>query len=408
MNSHPTETLEPGQTRHELRIEEVLDCATRRFNRQSFTAVTMETVASDLNLMPATLYHYVEDKEELVFRCYNRVIDSYQRELEAANEQGLDGLEKVRTFVRSRLASTSGDRIAFTDLASLSSTRYRAISKGRRRNLQTLEALIDQGIADGSITPSTTRWTAIGVLSVVDWLAYWLSDRDVHSRLNALIAIDDVLTHGLYRRDRSPFDLPKGPSIPEPSIEGKRAQKKQALLRTAAILFNRKGVAATSMDEVAHKAGVTRAALYYHAKDKADLFNLSLMRGIEFVADAWRHIETEDPVSWAIQLQRYLFECHVSTLGPLPTYNNLNFLHPHHKAEVLKHLKDLDEGYRKVIRLGIDGGYFRDVPIFYAEKVHAALTNRFAIWYNDRTKTPARVVADNHTLLFLNGLKRRD
>lgn len=412
VNMPAQETVKPAQSRREqrreLRIGEVLDAATRRFNRQSFTVVTMEDVAADLDLMPATLYHYVTDKEDLVFRCFERVIQSYQQELEAVDEPGFDGLEKVRAFVRRRLSSTSGNRIAFSDLASLPEEKYCALIEGRRRNLHALENLIDQGINDGSITPSNARWTAIGVLSIVDWLAFWLSGRAGYSRTDALIAIDDILTHGVYRRDRPTFELPDRVNTLEPQPPGKREQKKQALLRTASILFNLNGVAATSMDEVAKKANVTRAALYYHAKDKAELYYLCMMREMKFVTSSGKHVSNETPMSWTIQIQRYLFEGHISEIGPLPTYNNLDCLKPDHRAVVMEYIHALDEDFRQRVQQAIDDGYYRKVSIFFADKVHAALTNRFALWYNEPKRVTPKEIADNHMLLYLNGLKRRN
>ena len=47
---------------------------------------------------------------------------------------------------------------------------------------------------------------------------------------------------------------------------------RRALLDTARTLFTAQGYAATSTEEVVHRAGVTRGALYYHFRDKAALF----------------------------------------------------------------------------------------------------------------------------------------
>lgn len=47
---------------------------------------------------------------------------------------------------------------------------------------------------------------------------------------------------------------------------------REALLDTAESLFREKGVAGTSLDAIAIAAGVTRGAVYWHFKNKADLF----------------------------------------------------------------------------------------------------------------------------------------
>ncbi len=49
------------------------------------------------------------------------------------------------------------------------------------------------------------------------------------------------------------------------------AETRQALLRAALAVFSRQGYAATRLEDVAHEAGVTRGAIYWHFKSKADL-----------------------------------------------------------------------------------------------------------------------------------------
>ena len=50
------------------------------------------------------------------------------------------------------------------------------------------------------------------------------------------------------------------------------------LLDAAEQLFQRQGVARTSLNDIAVAAGTTRGAIYWHFKDKADLFNAMIER----------------------------------------------------------------------------------------------------------------------------------
>jgi TetR/AcrR family transcriptional regulator, acrAB operon repressor len=51
------------------------------------------------------------------------------------------------------------------------------------------------------------------------------------------------------------------------------AVTRQNILKAALKLFSEKGYAATNLTEIAQSAAVTRGAIYWHFKDKADLFN---------------------------------------------------------------------------------------------------------------------------------------
>jgi len=72
------------------------------------------------------------------------------------------------------------------------------------------------------------------------------------------------------------------------------------LLDAAEILFLAKGVSHTSLQDIARQAGTTRGAVYWHFKDKADLFNammdrvtLPLEATLEFLA----HDEPAKPLT---------------------------------------------------------------------------------------------------------------
>jgi TetR/AcrR family transcriptional regulator, acrAB operon repressor len=52
------------------------------------------------------------------------------------------------------------------------------------------------------------------------------------------------------------------------------------ILDTAKQVFEKRGVSGTSLHEIAKAAGLTRGAIYWHFKDKADLFNAMMERAI--------------------------------------------------------------------------------------------------------------------------------
>ena len=53
---------------------------------------------------------------------------------------------------------------------------------------------------------------------------------------------------------------------------------REALLDAAELLFAQRGVSRTSLQEIAKAAGMTRGAVYWHFKDKAELFNAMMAR----------------------------------------------------------------------------------------------------------------------------------
>ena len=53
---------------------------------------------------------------------------------------------------------------------------------------------------------------------------------------------------------------------------------RELILDTAEVVFQERGVAHASLNEIALAAGLTRGAIYWHFKDKADLFDAMMKR----------------------------------------------------------------------------------------------------------------------------------
>jgi TetR/AcrR family transcriptional regulator, acrAB operon repressor len=71
-------------------------------------------------------------------------------------------------------------------------------------------------------------------------------------------------------------------------------QTRNALLDAAEVVFESRGVAGTSLQAVAEAAGVTRGAVYWHFRDKVDLFNAMMDRAILPFEQQWLVASPDD------------------------------------------------------------------------------------------------------------------
>jgi len=75
---------------------------------------------------------------------------------------------------------------------------------------------------------------------------------------------------------------------------------RNALLDAAELVFYEKGVARASLSEIAQAAGATRGAIYWHFKDKVDLFNAMMDRAtlpLERVCNAGEAAHAREPLA---------------------------------------------------------------------------------------------------------------
>ena len=72
------------------------------------------------------------------------------------------------------------------------------------------------------------------------------------------------------------------------------------ILDTAERVFLKKGVSRTSLEDIAEAAGVTRGAIYWHFKNKADLFEAMMQRVSLPMEDmsAGAHDDMDDPLGY--------------------------------------------------------------------------------------------------------------
>ena len=75
-------------------------------------------------------------------------------------------------------------------------------------------------------------------------------------------------------------------SAAQPARRLRRAERREQILTAATRAFARTGFAATSLDDVAAEAGITRVILYRHFESKADLYRAVLDRACTRLAEA--------------------------------------------------------------------------------------------------------------------------
>ena len=70
-----------------------------------------------------------------------------------------------------------------------------------------------------------------------------------------------------------------------PDPEQQREAKRQAVLQTAAQLFNERGFHATSLDDIAARLHVTKPTLYYYVKNKDEILLQCVSQGLEMTLE---------------------------------------------------------------------------------------------------------------------------
>ncbi len=267
----------PARNRH----AEVLAHAVRIFNSQGVSQTSLGAIADDLGISRAALYYYVEDLQDLVFQCYRdtclRLID----QLSDAVRAGGDETEIIARFISGALDPERPEFASLSEIGVLADVQRTEILGIYDGLLAQLAGVIAKGVSAGRLRPCDGWIVAHTILSLIFWIPIsegWVpAMRDVPHAPSAL-ALSDLVINGIRAPGAviertvpvsfdSLFPSSKGLFDKEYLTQARR----EALLLAASHLFNRKGIDATSLDEIAAEVGATKRAILHYFGDKQAL-----------------------------------------------------------------------------------------------------------------------------------------
>jgi AcrR family transcriptional regulator len=203
----------------------------------------------------------------------------------------------------------------------------------------------------------------------------------------------------------------------ETSVRQRRKEARPAEIMAAALeLFVERGFAATKLDDVAARAGVSKGTLYLYFVSKEELFKAVIQQGILPVLEQGEEMlaqHTGDTASLLRDMITRWWELVGNTkLAGIP---KLIVSEAGNFPEVARYFHDnvsrsVDKLLGKVLRAGIEKGEFRSIDIESTIDVITAPVLMRAIWefsmapYSCRGAKDPEAYLRTHIDLLLNGL----
>jgi AcrR family transcriptional regulator len=189
-------------------------------------------------------------------------------------------------------------------------------------------------------------------------------------------------------------------------------RKRLAIVAAAAAVFKEKGYEATNVENIAQKAGIDRASIYYYYKGKTELFRQMVagaVAGNVEMAEAIAAGEGDPPLKLR-KLIEGLFESYERHFPYLFIYvqEDMPRLISGKSVwgEEMKSLsRRFDIAVVKILKAGLDGGWFRSKG---DERLIAAgvigMCNWSHRWYEPGRKQDRAHIAEVFSDMVLNGL----
>lgn len=194
--------------RRDLVERQIQEHAVRLFAERGFAGTSLQDIANAAGLSRPALYYYVDSKDELLTTLVRQVTFDIADALEAiGKDRGRTPLLRLRQMVHAGALRQAEDparfRLMLRSEAELPPDIAKEYEHGRRRVLAAFEDVISEGITDATLRPVDARVTALAIIGMVNWIAWWHHPGDARSGEEIAAQVAEFAICGL-RDPRAP------------------------------------------------------------------------------------------------------------------------------------------------------------------------------------------------------------
>jgi len=207
MVTAPSKTTTRSTLSHRLVTDEVLDKATQLFADKGYEATSLADIANELGISRPALYHYVNNKEELLVQLVEQVSQQLAEVLEQlSSREDISPTKKlvdaISLMVRQRAQHPNQFRILDRSEYLLPEPAGTEHHTAKRKVLRQVASVIESGINTREFRHVDARTTALSILGMCNWVAWWVN---IDTDIDAIVAtVTDLASTMLVAGDAQP------------------------------------------------------------------------------------------------------------------------------------------------------------------------------------------------------------
>jgi AcrR family transcriptional regulator len=194
-----------SSTRRDLVEKQIMERATALFAERGFAGTSLQDIADAIGLTRSALYHYVASKDELLGRLVTEITERPAGIHEHNDLEPADRLHQMVTAsALHQVAAPERFRLMIRSEAELPEPLSREYERSRRQVLKEFMRAIQDGIDAGAFRPVDPRLAALGIIGMINWIAWWYRpDRDGTGESVAANLADMAVDSVLHERQAS-------------------------------------------------------------------------------------------------------------------------------------------------------------------------------------------------------------
>lgn len=399
------------------RRNEVIALATKLFNTHGIGAVGLTEIADKLDMSRASLYHYVKNRNDLIYQSYKRSCDQMAMDLEEA-DQSLQGFLKIKSYIECAMRPDHSPAAVLSEVASLDEVERNTIQNDHQKNIDHLIGFVVQGIEDESIKPCDPEIAAQAIYGIISWsqlLSEWSKSSTASSlRSRTVTTLIHLLEDGLATEPEKPLaNAPPisrfYPTFGDPFEPNASADAKaESVLATASSLFNQNGIDSTSLNDIAASLGVTKGVLYHYFEDKDEIVLKSYERAFELYEAFICYAQNSSGTGLQIGLlnSHLNIQAKSSSLAPLMPQVGFSSLPTTSRQKFRKIANRQNKTIAAMLSAGIEDGSVRECETSLVTHIFAGAFGWIPKWRLEDDPRSPQVLADEMCRIIQTGLAR--
>jgi AcrR family transcriptional regulator len=165
-----------------LRIDQVLESATRLFTEKGYEAASVRDLAAELEIRPSSLYHHFPGKQHILFAICLRMQTDFNAEvmpeLIASRPPDLAIASAVRRHVLFGHRRKGEVLVNIRERRSLPVEQLAQVNGLRRAYRDTMARVIEVGCEQGHFRVGDPKLAAMAIVDMINGLPHWFKPRD--------------------------------------------------------------------------------------------------------------------------------------------------------------------------------------------------------------------------------------
>ena len=165
-----------------LRIDQVLESATRLFTEKGYEAASVRDLAAELEIRPSSLYHHFPGKQHILFAICMRMQTDFNAEVMPELLANRPPDEAIASAVRRQVLfghRRKGEVVVnIRERRSLPADQLAQVNGLRREYRDTMARVIDDGCDQGVFRVGDPKLAAMAIVDMINGLPHWFKPRD--------------------------------------------------------------------------------------------------------------------------------------------------------------------------------------------------------------------------------------